>query len=103
MLAMAVSCNGNGRHVWPLDRTAGRHLYSSIDVAIEPVDLHTGLAANQNTNKGTAEDAIAIEVPVVAEPDAPRSHETVPEHAEQQPERLPIIACTTEKQWDECL
>lgn len=62
---MAVSCNG--RVAWPFDRTAGHHLYSSIDVAVQPVDLHTGFAANQNTNKGTAEDAIAIEVPVIAD------------------------------------
>ncbi len=85
------------------DRTAGHHLYSSIDVAVQPVDLHTGFAANQNTHKGTAEDAIAIEVPVVAEPDAASSQQTVPEHAEQQPERLPIIAYTTQKRWDDCL
>ena len=42
---MAVSCNG--RIAWPFDRTAGYHLYPSIDVAIQPVD-HTRQSCHVN-------------------------------------------------------
>ncbi len=45
-------------------------LNTSVDVTIQPIDLHTGTAANQETDKGGSEDAVAIEVPVIAEPDS---------------------------------
>lgn len=54
-------------------------LYPSVDVTVQPIDLHAGSWAHQNTHKSGPEHSIAIEVPVIAEPDASRAHQAMPE------------------------
>ena len=73
-------------------------LHTSIDVAVQPVDLNTGIGSNQKTNKGGSEDTIAVEVPVIAEPYAAGSNQSVPEVGDQQAEGLPVITCSTQQQ-----
>ncbi len=69
-------------------------LDTSVDVTVEPVDLHTGTAAHQQPNKGGSEDTISIEVPVIAEPDTSSSNKAVAKVGDQQTERLPVVTCT---------
>ena len=69
-------------------------LDTSVDVTVQPVDLHTGVTAHQQPNKGGSEDTISIEVPVIAEPDTSSTNKAVAKVGDQQTERLPIITCT---------
>lgn len=39
-------------------------LHTSIDVTVQPIDLHTGIWSHQQANKCGSEDPITIEVPV---------------------------------------
>lgn len=59
------------------------NLNSSIDIAVQPIDLYTGIAAHQKANKSASEDAIAVEVPVIAEPDSASAEQAVPEACQQ--------------------
>ena len=68
-------------------------LYSGIDVAIQPIDLHASLGAHQDAHKGGSEHPIAIEVPVIAKPDSSRPNQAMPEICKQQSCRFPIKAC----------
>ena len=71
----------------------GANLDTRVDVAVEPVDLHAGIAAHQKSDKCASEDSIAIEVPVIEEPDSSSAQQSVPEEGDQQPEGLPVIPC----------
>ncbi len=75
-------------------RVVANQLDTGVDVTVEPVDLHTGTAAHQQPNKGGSEDTVSIEVPVIAEPDASSTNQTVAKVGDQQTERLPVITCT---------
>jgi len=69
-------------------------LDTSIDVTVQPIDLHTSTAAHQQPNKSGSEDTISIEVPVIAEPDTSSTNKAVAKVGDQQTERLPVITCT---------
>ena len=69
-------------------------LNTSIDVTVQPVDLHTGAAAHQQAHKGGSEDTISVEVPVIAEPDAASTNKAVAKVGDQQTERFPVVTCT---------
>lgn len=59
-------------------------LNTSINVTVQPIDLHTSIAAHQDPYKCASEDAIAVEVPVIAEPNAASAYQAVPEASQQQ-------------------
>ena len=68
-------------------------LYSSIDVAVQPIDLHASFGAHQDPHKGGPEHSVAVEVPVIAEPDASGPKQAMPEVCKQQTCRFPVKTC----------
>ena len=58
-------------------------LYSSIDVAVQPIDLHTCLGTHQDAHKGGSEHSVTVEIPVVAEPNASRTKQAMPKICKQ--------------------
>lgn len=70
-------------------------LYTRVDVAVQPIDLHACVAPDQETHKGTSEHSIAVEVPVIEEPDATSADQSMPEESDEQAEGLPVVPCTT--------